>query len=220
MKRRAKIVCTLGPAVSTPEKIRELVRAGAERGDGAPEPEPVPRHDVALGDRHEAREARFRGKEVVAARLGVNFLVIGLAAGAMWRFRGPPPLAAGITPNLLGYASTLPPERRKALWDQTEAERLQLRPFRREVRTAREDTIKALMAEPFDRDKFLASQVRQGDAEHRARAAVQNLYAKIASGLTLEERRAFPRWREHRRPPGQNLLDEPDQTGHQPAKAK
>ncbi len=30
MKRRAKIVCTLGPAVSTPEKIRELVRAGMD----------------------------------------------------------------------------------------------------------------------------------------------------------------------------------------------
>ncbi|HEX2550217.1 MAG TPA: pyruvate kinase, partial [Nocardioidaceae bacterium] len=26
--RRAKIVCTLGPATSTPEKIRELVDAG------------------------------------------------------------------------------------------------------------------------------------------------------------------------------------------------
>jgi pyruvate kinase len=30
MKRRAKIVCTLGPAVSTPEKVRELVRAGMD----------------------------------------------------------------------------------------------------------------------------------------------------------------------------------------------
>lgn len=156
---------------------------------------------------------------VLIASLGANFIFIGLAAGFMWRFRGPP-LMADITPNLLGYASTLPADRRTALWDQTEAERLQLRPFRREVRSAREDTIKALMAEPFDRERFLASQVRQGDAEHRARASVQNLYAKIASGLTLEERRAFARWREHRRPPGQNLLDEPDQTGHQPRKAK
>ena len=28
--RRAKIVCTLGPAVSTPERIRELVAAGMD----------------------------------------------------------------------------------------------------------------------------------------------------------------------------------------------
>ncbi|HET9254143.1 MAG TPA: pyruvate kinase, partial [Pseudonocardiaceae bacterium] len=30
MKRRAKIVCTLGPVTSTPEKIRELVAAGMD----------------------------------------------------------------------------------------------------------------------------------------------------------------------------------------------
>jgi uncharacterized membrane protein len=166
--------------------------------------------DVAMAAGQVHRKAPRWMLVVLIVSLAVNFLIIGLTAGAMWRFRGPPPLA-GITPNLLGYASTLPHERRKVLWDQTEAERVQLRPFRREVRAAREDTIKALMAEPFDREKFLASQLRQGDAEHRARTAVQNLYAKIASGLTLDERRAFPRWREHRRPPGRNLLDEPDQ---------
>ncbi|MGH4012144.1 MAG: pyruvate kinase, partial [Pseudonocardiaceae bacterium] len=30
MSRRAKIVCTIGPATATPEKIRELVRAGMD----------------------------------------------------------------------------------------------------------------------------------------------------------------------------------------------
>ena len=152
---------------------------------------------------------------LLIASLAVNFLVFGLAAGAMWKFRGPPPLA-GVTPNLLGYASTLPSDRRKALWDETEAERQHLRPFRREVRAAREETIKALVAEPFDREKFVAAQEQQSEAEQRARQAVQDLFAKIAAGLTPEERRAFPRWREHRRPPGQNLLDEPDR----PAQAK
>ena len=48
-------------------------RAVAERGDGAPEPEPVPRRDVALGDRHEAREARLRGEQIVAARIELAF---------------------------------------------------------------------------------------------------------------------------------------------------
>jgi uncharacterized membrane protein len=152
---------------------------------------------------------------LLIASLAVNFLILGLAAGAMWKFRGPPPLA-GVTPNLLGYASTLPSDRRKALWDGTEAERQHLRPFRREVRMAREETIKALVAEPFDREKFVAAQDKQSEAEQRARQAVQGLFAKIATGLTPEERRAFPRWREHRRPPGQNLLDEPDR----PAQAK
>ena len=84
------------------------------------------------------------------------------------------------------------------------------------MRAAREETIKALVAEPFDREKFVAAQDKQSEAEQRARQAVQGLFAKIATGLTPEERRAFPRWREHRRPPGQNLLDEPDR----PAQAK
>jgi uncharacterized membrane protein len=152
---------------------------------------------------------------LLIASLAVNFLFLGLAAGAMWKFRGPPPLA-GVTPNLLGYASTLPSDRRKALWDQIEAERQHLRPFRREVRAARDETIKALVADPFDRESFVAAQEKQSAAEQRARQAVRDLYAKIATSMTPEERRAFPRWREHRRPPSQNLLDEPDH----PAQAK
>jgi uncharacterized membrane protein len=84
---------------------------------------------------------------LLIASLAVNFLFLGLAGGAMWKFRGPPPMA-GVTPNLLGYASTLPSDRRKSLLDQIEAERQHLRPFRREVRAAREETIQALVAEP------------------------------------------------------------------------
>ena len=166
--------------------------------------------DATMAAARSGRQAPRWMLVVLIASLGVNFLVIGLTVGAVWRFRGPPPLA-GITPNLLGYASSLPGERRKMLWHETETERLHLRPFRREVRAAREDTLKALVEEPFDQEKFLSAQKRQGDAEERARAAVRALYAKIASGLTAQERRAFPRWRDQLRPPGSNLLDEPDQ---------
>src|SRR6185503_12488215 len=130
--------------------------------------------------------------------LALNLLIVGSVAGAMWRFRKPPPWASAVTPNLLGYASTLPAPRRKQLWDTTAEERQHIRPFRREVRTAREETVKALIAEPFEKQRFLAAQARQSDAESRARQAVQDLYVKIAEGLTPDERRAFPGWREHR----------------------
>jgi uncharacterized membrane protein len=149
--------------------------------------------------------------------LAVNLVIVGLVAGAVWRFRPPPHHAANIViPNLLGYASTLPAQRRKALWDATAEERNQVRPYRREVRAAREETIKALTAEPFDRERFKAAQARQADTENRARKAVQDLYVKIADGLTPEERHAFPGWREHRRPPGRNPLDEPDLQAGEP----
>jgi hypothetical protein len=45
---------------------------------------------------------------------------------------------------------------------------------------------------------------------------VQDLFVKIADSLTTEERHAFPLWREHRRPPGRNLLDEPDHQAGEP----
>ena len=45
--------------------------AASDRRDGAPEPEPVARGDIALGDRHEAREARLRREQVVAARVEI-----------------------------------------------------------------------------------------------------------------------------------------------------
>jgi uncharacterized membrane protein len=171
--------------------------------------------DIAMGARQAYQETPRWMLVLLIGSLAANFLVIGLAAGAFWRFRGPPPIVS-VAPNLLGYASTLSQERRKTLWDQTEAERAHLRPFRREVRTAREDTLKALMQEPFDQQKFVEAQNRQADTEHSARTAVQELYVKIASVLTPEERRAFSHWRERMRPPGSNLLDEE----HMPAGAK
>jgi len=107
-----------------------------------------------------------------------------------------------------------------AEYQQFKAEDISRRPefaqLEQQLRAAREETIKALVAEPFDREKFVAAQEKQSEAEQRTRQAVRDLFAKIATGLTPEERRAFPRWREHRRPAGQNLLDEPDQ----PAQAK
>jgi len=76
--------------------------------------------------------------------------------------------------------------------------------------------VRSQTLEPFDKQGFLAAQARQSEAESRARQAVQDLYVKIAEGLTPEERRAFPSWREHRRHPGHNLLDEPDHQAGEP----
>jgi uncharacterized membrane protein len=152
------------------------------------------------------------------ASLAINLVVGGSLVGAVWRAHAPPPGALAIIPNLLGYASTLSPQRRTELWDRTAEERGHIRPFRREVRAAREETVKALVAEPFEREKFIAAQARQATAENRARDAAQELYVKIADFLTPEERRGYPRWREHRRPPSHNLLDEPDQQAGEPVR--
>ena len=150
--------------------------------------------------------------------LALNLIIVGSLAGALWRFRGPPPPASAVIPNLIGYASTLPDGRRKELWEITREERNHIRPFRRQVRAAREETIKLLLTQPFDAAAFRAAQERQAEAENRARAAVQDLYVKMAESLTAEERKAYPHWRETSRTPIRNLLDEPDhQAGEQPS---
>src|SRR5215472_589125 len=146
---------------------------------------------------------------VLFASLAVNLVIVGSVAGAVWRHRGPPAWAGVVIPNLLGYASTFPSERRRQIWELTREERSRIRPFRREVRAAREETIKALVAEPFDRQQFPRGAAQQGGAENRARVAVQDLYLKIADNLTADERQAFAHWRDHRRAPIRNLLDEP-----------
>src|SRR5262249_11530734 len=128
---------------------------------------------------------------VLFASLAVNLVIVGSLAGAGLGPPGPPGGARGVIPQLLGYASPLPAERRQPFWELTRDERGRIRPSRREVRAAREETIKALAAEPYDRQQFLAAQTKQAEAENRARAAVQDLYVKIADSLTVEERRAF-----------------------------
>jgi uncharacterized membrane protein len=155
---------------------------------------------------------------VLFTSLAVNLVIVGSVAGAVWRHRGPPAWSGVVIPNLLGYASTFAPDRRKQIWELTRDERSRMRPFRREVRAAREETTKALAAEPFDRQQYLAAQSKQAEAENRARAAVQDLFLKIAESLTSEERQAFANWRDHRRSPIRNLLDEADhQAGETPA---
>jgi uncharacterized membrane protein len=140
--------------------------------------------------------------------LAANLVVVGLVVGAVWRFREPP--WPNATPSLVGYASALPAERRRQLWDETAAERGHLRPLRRAVRLARDASANALGAEPYDRQQFLAAQDHQAEAETRARRAMQDLYLKIADGLTPEERHEFARWREHHHLPTHNLLDVPE----------
>jgi uncharacterized membrane protein len=143
--------------------------------------------------------------------LAVNMVLIGTAGGFLVRHS--PELggatASPVTPNLLGYASTLPEDRRKALWTRTEDERSSVRPLRRALREAREEFLKALVAEPFDVQRFAAAQDQLLEADRKAREGVHKLYAEIAVNLTLAERRGYLAWRDKHRL-RQNLLDEPE----------
>jgi uncharacterized membrane protein len=174
--------------------------------------------DMALGAPMLDDRRAPRGMLILlVASLALNLLFVGSLGAMMWRSRTPT-WHHNVAPNLLGYATTLPTERRKELWERSAEDLQHIRPFRREVRAARQETIKALAAEPFDRQQFIDAQARQTEAENRARDAVKRLYLTIAEGMTPAERRGFSHWRERTRPSNYNPLDEHDQRSEEQSK--
>lgn len=138
------------------------------------------------------RWPRWKGVLLVVS-LALNLLVIGIVATAAVRHRlAPPP---GVTQaTVLSFARTLPDPRRRDLWETTRTERLALRPYRTELRRAREELRKALSAEPFDAATFQAAHAQLLAAEEGARKTAHVLFEKMALGMTPDERRAFVRW--------------------------
>jgi uncharacterized membrane protein len=144
------------------------------------------------------------------ASIALNFVLIGATGGFMLRHGGElwGSPAVHLVPNLLTYTGTLPEERRKQLWAQTEGARNTMQPLRRDLREAREETLKILTGPTFDKQAYAESQARLLAVDRKAREAIYNLYGEIATHLTAEERRGFMPWREKHRP-RRNLLDEP-----------
>jgi len=156
--------------------------------------------------------------------LALNLIVVGATVSVLWRQHFEPPEVRLLEPpearssgrapmNVLSYAVTLPPERVKDLERRTEEEWRKVRPLRRALLVARDESIKALIAEPFERQRYLAAQSRLLVADQRSREAAFKLHSEIAINLTPEERRGFLRWREQQRPL-QNPLDVPEKQGN------
>ena len=148
--------------------------------------------------------------------LALNLIVIGATVSFLWRqhFDSPEARLSGFVPrHVLAYAITLPAERVKELERLTEGEWRRVRPLRRALLEARDDSNKALTAEPFDRQRYLAAQSQLLAADQKSREAAFKLHSEIAINLAPEERRGFLRWREQQRPL-QNPLDEPVKQGN------
>lgn len=131
---------------------------------------------------------------VLIASVAFNLLVIGAAGAAMYRIHQHAPTLTNGSTNLLAYTSTLPEPRRKELWSAMREEHRRLRPLRDDARSARLEWRQALAAEPFDAQRFDKAQVRVFDAENKARAEAQRLFAVLAGKLTAAERVSFLDW--------------------------
>ncbi|MGE0626593.1 MAG: periplasmic heavy metal sensor [Hyphomicrobiaceae bacterium] len=132
--------------------------------------------------------------------LAVNALFVGIALRAAWNFRNASFVSvSGVDRRLPGFVETLPPDRRQVL-KQSNAflSREQLRPLRRELRQARAEAVRAFIADPFDKQAFLAAETRLTKAEADLREAIRSTLPNIAERLTVEERRDFLRWGRHR----------------------
>jgi uncharacterized membrane protein len=154
---------------------------------------------------------------VLIGSLALNLIVIGAIGSVLWRSHSEATgqLGRRVVPNVVGYAVTLPPERVSELERLTKDEWQKVRPLRRALLAARAEARTALIAEPFDRERYLAAQARLVAADQASRAAAFKLHTAISINLTPEERRGFLRWREEQRLP-QNPLDVPEKPATQP----
>jgi len=142
------------------------------------------------------RQAPRWMRNLLIVSLGLNLLTVGLIASAAWHMRHAP--AFGIQGRLSTFVENLPAERSAALRGTVEQARPSLRPLRQEARKARREAADLFVADPFDKEKYIAAQERLLEAELRVRRAHLQLITTVAGQLTLEERKALLKWREQR----------------------
>jgi uncharacterized membrane protein len=152
---------------------------------------------------------------VLVGSLALNMIVIGAAGSLLWRGQPDAPLGRRVVANIIGYAATLPAERRTELERQIKAERGKAWPLRRAMQMAREEVNKALLATPFDQARFVAAWAQLTKADELSREASFELQSAIALHLTPQERSGYLRWREAQRLP-QNPLDAPEHLTGEP----
>ncbi len=138
--------------------------------------------------------------------LAMNLFIVGVVARSMWpsRYGAAGGGGGGIIGNMVAYAATLPDDRRKVIRQGVPNERpmLTVRPLRKDVRAARQEAALVFRQEPFDREAFVAAELRVQAAETKLRQAVVQLAADMAGRMTAAERAGFLKWRDVRRPGG------------------
>lgn len=162
-----------------------------------------------------SRQPLSRGWRIaLIASAALNLLFVGGLISALVRHGGPVGFAPAQMPHNIGaYVGTLPPDRGRALWQNTADKRRGMQPLLREVREARREALGALSADPYDRERFRAAQMHLFEVEQRQRLAQRDLVLEIAGALTPDERRAYVHWRG---PPPRGNGGGPDVVDQQP----
>jgi uncharacterized membrane protein len=149
---------------------------------------------------------------LLVVSLAFNVLFLGGIATAfiLGHHHGPHGPKGG---GLMGFARTLPKERREAVRTKLKEEQKTLAPLRKAEQEARQAARAVLLEEPFDKDKFKAALDKAVAAETDQKRARMSVFAEMTGGLTAEERKQLYDWIERRRPnppppPGPEGIDE------------
>lgn len=145
-----------------------------------------------------ARRRRWLWVFLIAS-LALNALLIGVVMRGLWIARANIMMTGGsIERALPAFVASLPPERREELRRAQLADRPAfIRPLRAELRRARAEANRLFLADPFDKPAFVAAQGRLLDAEAKLRSAIFDVLPELGERLTVEERRAYLKWRGH-----------------------
>ncbi len=143
-------------------------------------------------------------RALLICSLALNLLVVGIAAGSVWRHRHHHNFAGGggrgtEEIGLRSFLKTLPPERAKELRTLIKSAKPELKPLFDATRAARRTAADAMSAEPFDKDKLTGAFGKIDEAEAAMKAAARSVITNAASQMTAAERLALAeRWKARR----------------------
>ncbi|MFK7835386.1 MAG: periplasmic heavy metal sensor [Sulfitobacter sp.] len=131
-------------------------------------------------------------KWALGLSLAVNLIVVGLIAGALWRFQGGGPRAWDGPPLSYGapFARALPRDDRRALNRKLRREEIGL-PSRAERRALYQEMVDLLRSETFDAARVQRILDTQASTAARVQTHAQKGWVELVSAMTLEERRAM-----------------------------
>lgn len=146
-------------------------------------------------DQGPAKKTGRRWRWVFGASLALNFVFIGMFAGAALRKAGDAPRSDGARISVQGYAApyvrALPPDARRALGRQLRAGDVGARSSRAVRRMAYQQMAEAVRAAPFDLARVQAILEQQSQSAAGIMMSAQSLWLEQIAGMSDGERAAY-----------------------------
>ena len=159
------------------------------------------RYDGRRAARAAIRAAGAGRGSLLVVSLALNALLVGVVMRGLWTIRANIAMTGGaIESTLPAFVNTLPADRREELAQRCgRPARQRFGRLRMELRRARDEAARAFVADPFDKQAFIAAQSRLFEAESDLRLSIQRMLPDIGERMTASERRAYLNWRGHGR---------------------